>query len=77
VTTNLIGNDPGQVKQHYIVDFTPSSVKFYINGTLVATHTTNIPSAAANIMLDFWGQNGTASNIGLFLSNITFAQTLN
>jgi len=32
-------------------------IQWYIDGTLVATHTTNVPSTPAFIMLNFWGTN--------------------
>jgi hypothetical protein len=42
----------------YQIVATPSVVKFYFDGALVATHTTNIPTAALNVYI------GTVSDVG-------------
>jgi len=49
-----------------MIDFLPASVKFYINGVLVATHTTNIPSDGNNIFVNFSGYDGDGGTKGDF-----------
>jgi hypothetical protein len=49
-TFNLTGEQVNDWAFYQIVA-TPSAVKFYYDGTLVATHTTNIPTAALNVCL--------------------------
>ncbi len=44
VTATNIQADVATTKRHFLIDFTPTSVRFYINGVLAATHTTNIPT---------------------------------
>jgi beta-glucanase (GH16 family) len=36
----------------------PGEIDFYVDGTLKSTHTTNVPSAAANFMINHWGTDG-------------------
>jgi hypothetical protein len=43
------------------IEYTASSVKFYINGSLVATHTTNIPASNQQLRLMAGGVNTAAS----------------
>lgn len=76
ITTTDTGADPGVVKKHYAIDFTPTSCKFYINGALVATHTTNIPTSADDIHLVFAGYDGSAGTVALRVSPVTLAETL-
>lgn len=47
--TASIGHDVYQTWVAYQVVASASSVKFYLDGNLVATHTTNIPTAALNL----------------------------
>ena len=76
VTTTNIQADTSTTKRLYGIDFTPTSCKFYINGTLVATHTTNIPSGANN--MNFWasGNDTGAGATGVYMSKITISETL-
>jgi endo-1,3-1,4-beta-glycanase ExoK len=41
----------------YKIVWKAGMIQWYIDGTLVATHTTNVPSVPAYIMLNFWGTN--------------------
>jgi len=73
--TEVDATDDGQVKKHYLVAFTPTSVTFYINGTLVATHTTNIP--VTQTLRVYWGgYDGSNNTVGFGLSNPVFSETL-
>jgi len=66
VTATNIQADAANTKRHYMIDFLPASVKFYINGVLVATHTTNIPSDGNNIFVNFSGYDGDGGTKGDF-----------
>lgn len=58
----------------FAIDFQPGvSARFYINGTLVATHTTNLPTAAGNDLLLAYGLNTTAQSIDTFPPIISLA----
>jgi endo-1,3-1,4-beta-glycanase ExoK len=37
----------------------PGKIDYYIDGVLVATHTSNVPSAPAYILINHWGTNST------------------
>jgi hypothetical protein len=78
MTATDIQADAADSKKHYTIDYTPTSVIFYINGVLVATHTTSIPATAANIYLDFAGAaNGGVGDCSFAMSHtITFSETL-
>ena len=41
----------------YKVVWSPGSIAYYIDGILFAHHTTNVPSAPANFMINHWGTN--------------------
>lgn len=43
----------------YQIDWTPTSVRWFIDNILVATHTEHVPQVPAYIMLNFWGTNDT------------------
>lgn len=78
-TTTDIQADAAVTNRAFMIDFTPSSCKFYINGTLVATHTTNIPTAPAgnpelSPTFTAYTNNGTANTMNV--SNITLSQAL-
>ena len=36
----------------------PGKITFYVDGVQTAVHTTDVPSAAANFMINHWGTNG-------------------
>jgi endo-1,3-1,4-beta-glycanase ExoK len=44
---------------HYKFVWVPGKIDYYIDGKLVSTHTSNIPSAPAYIMINHWGTNST------------------
>jgi endo-1,3-1,4-beta-glycanase ExoK len=44
---------------HYKFVWSPGKIDYYIDGTLVSTHTSNVPSAPAYIMINHWGTNST------------------
>jgi len=60
----------------YEIIATTSSVQFYVNGALVATHTTNIPTMPLNAL--FLVSTSQASTVGeypsLYVSTTTFRQ---
>lgn len=41
----------------YVIDWQPASVKWYVNGRLVTSHNTHVPSAPAYIKFNLWGTN--------------------
>src|SRR5260370_33665181 len=54
---------------YYKVVWDPGKVRFYIDGALVSTHTLNVPSSPAYIMVNHWGTNsncwGGHANLGV------------
>ncbi len=44
---------------HYRFVWVPGKIDYYIDGKLVSTHTSNIPSAPSYIMINHWGTNST------------------
>ncbi len=38
----------------------PGKIEFYVDGTLVSTHTEHIPSAPAAVLINLWGTNATS-----------------
>jgi len=44
---------------HYKFVWVPGKIDYYIDGVLVSTHTSNVPSAPAYIMVNHWGTNST------------------
>src|SRR5207253_2241704 len=44
---------------HYKFVWVPGKIDYYIDGVLVSTHTSNLPSAPAYIMMNHWGTNST------------------
>ncbi|PYV73980.1 MAG: hypothetical protein DMG96_21580 [Acidobacteria bacterium] len=65
---------------HYKFIWVPGRIDYYIDGKLVSTHTSNIPSAPAYIMINHWGTNSTGwggqATIGvqryLYVSSFTY-----
>jgi endo-1,3-1,4-beta-glycanase ExoK len=45
---------------HYKFVWIPGQITFYVDGVLVSTHTSNVPSTPAYIMVNHWGTNSTA-----------------
>lgn len=79
-TSTDIQADAATTKRIFTIDYTPTSVKFYINGSLVATHTTNIPTAPSgspNMGLQFTGYNGDSTSNYITVSNVVLSETLN
>lgn len=54
----LIG--PDQAFHRYRFDWSAAKIDFYIDGILVSTHTQNIPTAPAYILMNIWGTNSTS-----------------
>jgi hypothetical protein len=54
------GMDSGWDLYQYV--WTSSARAFYFNGVLISTHTTNIPSSPAQVMMNHWGTN--SANLG-------------
>jgi beta-glucanase (GH16 family) len=54
----------------------PSVVQFYVNGALVATHTTNIPTTPLNALFTVStpGGGGSGYGLGLYVSTTSFRQ---
>ena len=50
--------------------WTPTSIKFYVDGVLVSTHTGVVPQTPAFAMINHWGTNSTGWG-GLATTNIT------
>jgi len=40
--------------------WSPAKIEFYLDGTLVSTHTEHIPSAPAAVLINLWGTNSTS-----------------
>ncbi len=54
-TTPLPGAD--QSFHEYKFVWTAGKVEFYVDGTLVSTHTEHVPSAPAAVLINLWGTN--------------------
>lgn len=72
VTANNIQADSAAYRS-FMIDWTASSVKFYINGVLVATHTTNISSDGTAHFYLFGGQDNASTGAGILISPITIS----
>lgn len=75
VTSNDLGTYSAIAKESLMIDFNTTNVKFYRNGTLVATHTTNMPTTGAMRFIA-GSYNGTGSTIDVFIGNLTLSETL-
>lgn len=63
--------------RHHLIDFTSTQVRYYINGTLVATHTTRVPNDANDMGLNFCGYYGSGSNPDFGMSgSVIISETL-
>jgi endo-1,3-1,4-beta-glycanase ExoK len=40
--------------------WSPGKIEFYLDGTLVSTHTEHVPSAPAAVLVNLWGTNSTS-----------------
>ncbi len=47
----------------------PGEIQYYVDGVLVATHTTNVPSAPAHFMINHWGTNNASGWGGIATLN--------
>lgn len=74
-TSNDLGTYSAVAKESLMIDFTPTSVKFYRDGTLVATHTTNIPDTGT-MRFVAGSYNGSGSSIDVFIGTLTLSETL-
>jgi endo-1,3-1,4-beta-glycanase ExoK len=45
---------------HYKFIWVPGQIDYYIDGALVSTHTSNVPSTPAYILINHWGTNSSA-----------------
>jgi len=65
---------------HYKFVWVPGRIDYYIDGTLVSTHTSNVPSTPSYIMVNHWGTNSTGwggvATVGveryLYVSSFTY-----
>jgi hypothetical protein len=69
-------SNSGDQRLRYEVNAAGSEVKFYINGTLVATHSTNIPTAALGPMYKLVKNSGAAGRVWCFVDKTTFGGLL-
>ncbi|MEK7193571.1 MAG: family 16 glycosylhydrolase [Patescibacteria group bacterium] len=65
VTSTIVSGMSSGFKNYKFV-WSPGVVNFYVDNILKATHTTNIPSAPANIFMNHWGTDwGGISTVGV------------
>ena len=57
--TSIVVNAPEAGFHRYKFIWKPGRIDFYVDGVLVSTHTQNIPSSPAHIMISHWGTNST------------------
>jgi len=57
-TTPVAGADRGFREYKYV--WSAEKIEFYVDGTLVSTHTEHIPSAPAAAMINLWGTNSSS-----------------
>jgi hypothetical protein len=69
VTTNDISADVANTPYDLTIGYTGSSYVFYINGTLVATHTTNLPTTGSVKFGDCF-YNAAGSGAAIFISDL-------
>lgn len=74
-TTNNLGAYSSITKESLMIDFTPSSVKFYRNGTLSATHSANIPTTGTMRFVS-GSYDGSGTTIDHFTGTLTISETL-
>ena len=71
---------PDTTFHQYKFVWMPGRIDFYIDGALVSSHTSNVPSAPAYVMINHWGTNSTGwgglASIGveryLYVSSFTY-----
>lgn len=75
VTATLIGAYTDNLDQYVIVLNGTTDAEFYINGILVATVNTNLPTAAQDVSFGFGGRNVPGGSSGFnFASNLVISQ---
>ena len=57
-STPVSGADGGFHEYKFV--WNPGKIEFYVDGSLVSTHTEHIPSAPAAVMVNLWGTNSTS-----------------
>ncbi len=70
VTANSHGAEPGTstIKEFMIVaNIATPSIAFYMNGSLLATHTTNVPGSNDAVTLNFSSYDAASSQTGFFI----------
>jgi len=75
ITATLIDAYTSKLDEYVIQLNGTSSADFYINGTLVGSISTSIPTAAQNASIGFGGKDDTSTSCGFnFVSNIVLSQ---
>ena len=77
-SATLTAPDAGFYSYKFV--WTPGRIDFYLDGVFVSTHTVNIPSASAYILVNHWGTNnskwGGTATVGverfLYISRFTY-----
>lgn len=57
-TSAKVSNMANAFKTYKLV-WSAGEVKYYVDNTLVADHTSHVPSVAANVLINHWGTDGT------------------
>jgi len=58
-TATSISNNPWNAVHTYKYVWVPGSITYYVDGAPKSVHTTDLPSAAAYIMINHWGTNSS------------------
>jgi len=58
-TATYISNNPWNAVHTYKYVWAPGKITYYVDGVQRDVHTTNVPSAAAYIMINHWGTNSS------------------
>lgn len=74
-TSTDLGTYSAITKDSLMIDFNGTNIKFYRNGTLSATHTTNMPTTGL-IKFLAGSYNGSGSGIDAFIGTLTMSETL-
>jgi endo-1,3-1,4-beta-glycanase ExoK len=78
--SNVFLASPDANFHHYKFVWVPGKIDYYVDGVLVSTHTSNVPSTPAYILINHWGTNSTGwggvATIGveryLYVSSFTY-----
>ncbi len=60
--------------RHFKIELTSSSVKYYIDGSLVATHTTYVPDAGMDLFCQSSQSTGAGTSYKLYIDSVLFTQ---